>query len=375
MNWIIKKPASPGHVEPKPPPFGFLKPHIRFGCLEKSRFAAMPRPLAFAVVVAFILTAVHASPEISGVALRFDQLEPLDVDGFSRWLSKEIEDTEEFLEEKIGRTASVAIPASWSCQEQRDLREAGSAVNISVDSISRVLPKIAYSIAGIAAGNDNLLQGNVIYLDIREDEVRAHTGRFVDGHFEVNQTLETLQLHFHKTLQDLARPSLPQEEVWERERVLELKEAYCDAFQKGSTDFRFDYYIYQGYKRSVWVTVDTQVLDDLEHNLTQFIHTIVGRPVKPQDVTLVIDGGSSICLPDRRLFRDFFPQQVVELHRPSGLKGGRNAFKTQRRQWFLGKEQVQVESHDSPDLGLVICKVREEVGLREEVEGLRLEKM
>ena len=387
MNWIIKKPAAPGHVEPKPPPFGFLKPHIRFGCLEKSRFAAMPRPLAFAAVVALILTVLHASPEIPGVALSFDQPEPLDVDGFSRSLSQGIEDMEELLEEKIGRTASVEIPASWNCQEQRDLREAGSTVNIAVDSVSRILPDIAYSIAGIAAGNDNLLQENVIYLRIWEDRMRAYTGRFVDGDFEVNETFETLQLHFHQTLQELARPSLPpQEELWDNQvlhllNLAELKEAYCDAFQKGSTDFHFDYRVRFRLedKTSVRVTFDTQVLDqkvnELQNNMTHFIDTIVGRPVKLQDVTLVIDEVSSFCLPDRRLFRDFFPQQVVELHRPSGLKGGRYAFETQRRQWFLGKEQVQVESHDSPDLGLVICKVREEVGLREELETLRLEKM
>ena len=110
--------------------------------------------------------------------------------------------------------------------------------------------------------------------------------------------------------------------------------------------------------------------------MTQFTKTIIGSlAVKPQDVTLIIDGGSSFCLPDNRLFRDFFPEQVVELHRPSGLSGGLDSFDTQRRQRFLGEEQVQVESHDSPDLGLVICKVREELALREEVEALRREKM
>ena len=130
------------------------------------------------------------------------------------------------------------------------------------------------------------------------------------------------------------------------------------------------------------VTFDKQVLDQkvneqLQHKLTQLIDTTIGSlAVKPQDVTLVIDGGSSFCLPDNRLFRDFFPQQqVVELHRPFGLSRGLYAFDTQRRQWYLGKEQVEVESHDSPELGLVLCKVREELALREEVEALRLENM
>ena len=339
-------------------------------------------PLAFSVALT-VLHAVNASPEIGGVALRFEELEPLDVDGFSSWLSKGLEDMEEFVQEKIGRTASVAIPASWSCQEQRNLRQAGAAVSISVDSIPRVLPEIAYYIAGIAAGHDNLLQQNVIYLSIREDSVDAFTGRVVDGDFEVNQTIETLKLDFHQALQELAMQRLPviqAEQPYHRWNMLELKRTYCDAFQKGSTDLSFDYHVNVGSKEFVRVTFDKQVVEqkvnELEHNVTQFTKTIIGSlAVKPQDVTLIIDGGSSFCLPDNRLFRDFFPQQVVELHRPSGLSGGLNAFDTQRRQWYLGNEQVEVESYDSPDLGLVLCKVREELALREEVEALRLENM
>lgn len=225
----------------------------------------------------------------------------------------------------------------------------------------------------------------MIYLRIWEDEVSAHTGRVVDGDFEVNETSETLQLHFYRELRELAMQSLPQEktdELLHKTNMFNLEEACCDAFQKGSTvtDFRFDYLInYLGDKKPVWVTFDKKVLDqrvnELQDKLTEFIDPIVGRLVKPQDVTLVIDGGSSFCLPDRRLFRDFFPQQVVELHNPPGLIGGLDAFDTQRRQWFRGKEQVQVESYDSPNLGLVLCKVREEVGLREQLERSRLEKM
>ena len=164
--------------------------------------------------------------------------------------------------------------------------------------------------------------------------------------------------------------------------MLVLQRTYCDAFQKGSTDLSFDYHLNVRSKKSVQVTFDKQVLDQkvneqLQHKLTQLIDTTIGSlAVKPQDVTLVIDGGSSFCLPDNRLFRDFFPQQqVVELHRPFGLSRGLYAFDTQRRQWYLGKEQVEVESHDSPELGLVLCKVREELALREEVEALRLENM
>ena len=354
---------------------------------EVEHLPRMPQmnPLAFSVVALTVLHAVNASPEIPGVALRYEELEPLDVDGFSSWLSKGFEEMEEFVQEKIGRTASVAIPASSSCQEQRNLRQAGAAVSISVDSISRVLPEIAYYIAGIAAGHENLLQENVIFLSIREDSVDAFTGRVVDGDFEVNQTIETLRLHFHQALQELAMQRLPvvMAEPYHRWNMFELKRTYCDAFQKGSTDLSFDYYVnhvHVGSKKSVQVTFDKQVLEqkvnELERNLTRFIDTIIGRlAVKPQDVTLIIDGGSSFCLPDNRLFRDFFPQQVVELSRPSGLSGGLNAFDTQRRQRFLGEEQVEVESHDSPELGLVLCKVREELALREEVEALRREKM
>jgi len=307
-------------------------------------------PLAFGV--AFIVTVLHAveaSPEIPGVAMTFEEPEPLAVDG---------------------------------CQEQSNLRQAGSAGSISVNEIYRVLPEIAYIIAGIAAGHDNLLQQNLIYLDIYEEHVRAYRCRFVDGDFEVNQTSETLQLHFHRELQELAMQNIPvvQAEYHHRWAMLELRRSYCDAFRRGSTDLSFDYHVNVGSKKFVWVTFDKQVLNqkvnELEHNLTQFTKTIIGSlAVKPQDVTLIIDGGSSFCLPDRRLFRDFFPQQVVELHRPSGLSGGLAAFDTQRAQWFLGEEQVQVESYDSPELGLVICKVREEVALREEVEALRREKM
>ena len=252
---------------------------------------------------------------------------------------------------------------------------------IGVDSISRVLPEIAYSIAGIAAGHENLLQQNVIYLRIFEGSVDAYTGRFVDGDFEVNQTFETLKLDFHQALQELAMQNLPavETEIFHQWNMLELRRTYCDAFQKGSTDLSLDYHVHVGSKKSVQVTFDKQVLEqkvnELERNLTRFIDTIIGRLVKAQDVTLVIDGGSSFCLPDRRLFRDFFPQQVVELSRPSGLSGGINAFDTQRTQWFLGQERVQVESYDSSSLGLVLCKVREELALREEVEALRLEKM
>ena len=366
--------------------WGFPKPHHRSRWLEEvEHLLAMPqiRPVAFSVVALIVTHAVNASPEIPGVALRFEELEPsLDVDGFSSWLSKGLEETEEFVQEKIGRTASVAIPASGSCQEQRNLRQAGAAVSISVDSISRVLPEIAYYIAGIAAGHDNLLQQNVIYLSIREDSVDAFTGRVFDGDFEVNQTIETLRLHFHQALQELAMQRLPvvQAEPYHWWNMFELKRTYCDAFQKGSTDLSFDYHVNVGSKEFVRVTFDKQVVEqkvnELEHNVTQFTKTIIGSlAVKPQDVTLIIDGGSSFCLLDNRLFRDFFPQQVVELRRPSGLSGGLDSFDTQRRQWFLGEEQVQVESHDSPDLGLVLCKVREEVALREEVEALRREKM
>lgn len=352
---------------------------------EVERLPAMPQmcPLAFAVaLIVTVLHAVNASPEIGGVALTFEE-EPLDVDGFSSWLSKELEETEEFVQEKIGRTASVAIPASWSRQEQSNLSQAGAAVSISVDSISRVLPEIAYSIAGIAAGHDNLLQQNVIYLRIFKGSVDAYTGRFVDGDFEVNQTFETLKLDFHQALQELAMQNLPvvETEIFHQWNMLQLQRTYCDAFQKGSTDLSLYYHVNVRSKKSVQVTFDKQVLDQkvneqLQHKLTQLIDTTIGSlAVKPQDVTLVIDGGSSFCLPDNRLFRDFFPQQVVELHRPSGLSGGLDSFDTQRRQWFLGKEQVQVESYDSPELGLVLCKVREELALREEVEALRLEKM
>lgn len=252
------------------------------------------------------------------------------------------------------------------------------AVNVSPE----YPPELAYFIAGIAAGHDNLLQQNVIYLRILKDSVDAYTGRFVDGDFEVNQTFETLKLDFHQALQELAMQNLPVvgAEYHHEWNMGELKRSYCDAFRRGSTDLSFDYHVNVGSKKPVWVTFDRQVLDqnvnELQENLTQFTKTIIGSlAVKPQDVTLIIDGGSSFCLPDRRLFRDFFPQQVVELHRPSGLSGGLNAFDTQRTQWFLGQERVQVESYDSSSLGLVLCKVREELALREEVEALRLEKM
>lgn len=243
-------------------------------------------------------------------------------------------------------------------------------------------PELAYSIAGIAAGHDNLFQENVIFLRMwaELDFVDAYTGRFVDGDFEVNRTFETLKLDFHQALQELAMQSLPvvQAEHHHRWNMLQLQLTYCDAFRRGSTDLRIDYHVKVGSKKSVWVTFDKQALDqkmkELEHNLTQFTKTIIGSlAVKPQDVTLLIDGGSSFCLPDKKLFRDFFPQQVVELR--EGTSRDINAFDTQRTQWFLGEEQVQVESYDSSSLGLVICKVREEVALREEVEALRREKM
>ena len=351
---------------------------------EVEPLPAMPQmcPLAFGVALT-VLHAINASPEIGGVAMTFEE-EPLDVDGFSRWLSKEVKWKEEFLQEKEkGRPAWVEIPASWSCQEQRNLRQAGAAVSISVDRIFRFLPEIAYATAGIAAAQSNLLQENVIYLEIWADRVRAYTGRFVDGDFEVNQTFETLKLDFHQALQELAMQNLTvvQAEYHHRywPNMWELKRSYCDAFRRGSTDLGFDYHVNVGSKKSVQGTFDKQVLDqkvnELERNLTRFIDTIIGRLVKPQDVTLVIDGGSSFCLPDNRLFRDFFPQQVVELHLPSGTSRRINAFDTQRTHWFLGEEQIQVESYDSPDLGLVICKVREEVALREEVEAKGLEKI
>jgi len=225
-------------------------------------------------------------------------------------------------------------------------------------------------------------QENVIFLRIWEptDFVDAYTGRFVDGDFEVNRTFETLQLDFHQALQELAMQSLPvvQEEHHHRWNMLQLQLTYCDAFRRGSTDLRIDYHTNVGSKKSVRVTFDKQAdqkVNELQDSLTEFIDTIIeSLAVKPQDVTLLIDGGSSFCLPDRRLFRDFFPQQVVELSRPSGTRGI-NAFDTQRTQWFLGEERVQVESYDSSSLGLALCKVREELALREEVEALRREKM
>ena len=225
--------------------------------------ASEPCPLAFGVVALTVLHAVNASPEIHGVALRFEELEPLDVDWFSTQLIKGLKDVEEFVQEKIGRTASVAIPASSSCQEQRNLRQAGAAVSISVDSISRVLPEIAYYIAGIAAGHENLLQQNVIYLSIREDSVDAFTGRVVDGDFEVNQTIETLRLHFHQALQELAMQRLPvvQAEPYHWWNMFELKRTYCDAFQKGSTDLSFDYHVNVGSKEFVRVTFDKRVVE------------------------------------------------------------------------------------------------------------------
>ena len=180
------QPASPGHVTNLRRRLGEPQASDPFAVWleEVERLPAMPQmcPLAISVVALTVLHAVNASPEIHGVALRFEEREPLDVDWFSTQLIKGLKDVEEFLEEKIRR--------------------------ISVGSISRVLPEIAYSIAGIAAGHENLLQQNVIYLRIFEGSVDAYKGRFVDGDFEVNQTFETLKLDFHQAVEELAMQNL-----------------------------------------------------------------------------------------------------------------------------------------------------------------------